>query len=308
MKVVGKGNVKLQLNGITQVVTGVYYIPELKNNLLSIGQLQQKQITVVFKNDYCKVYHQEKGLLMTSQMATNKLYPIIAEAKLACLQSKCEDITNLWHCRYGHLNFKSLIHLQQKNMVRGLPKLEDSKQVCSDCLIGKQHRDSIPKTSNWSSTRRLELVHSDICGPITPASNSNSRYILTFIDDFSRKTWIYFLLNKSSALDQFKNFRSMIEKETGEVIACLRTDRGGEFTSIDFRNYCEENEIKRQLTAAYAPQQNGIAERKNRTLLDMVRSMISSKNIPKSFWAEAVNWANYVLNRSPTAAISDVTP
>jgi hypothetical protein len=308
MKVVGKGNVKLQLNGITQVVTGVYYIPELKNNLLSIGQLQQKQITVVFKNDYCKVYHQEKGLLMTSQMATNKLYPIIAEAKLACLQSKCEDITNLWHCRYGHLNFKSLIHLQQKNMVRGLPKLEDSKQVCSDCLIGKQHRDSIPKTSNCSSTIRLELVHSDICGPITPASNSNSRYILTFIDDFSRKTWIYFLLNKSSALDQFKNFRSMVEKETGEVIACLRTYRGGEFTSIDFRNYCEENGIKRQLTAAYTPQQNGIAERKNRTLLDMVRSMISSKNIPKSFWAEAVNWANYVLNRSPAAAINDVTP
>jgi hypothetical protein len=100
----------------------------------------------------------------------------------------------------------------------------------------------------------------------------------------------------------------MIEKETGEVIACLRTDRGGEFTSIDFRNYCEENEIKRQLTAAYAPQQNGIAERKNRTLLDMVRSMISSKNIPKSFWAEAVNWANYVLNKSPAAAINDITP
>jgi hypothetical protein len=95
MKVVGKGNVKLQLNGMTQVVTGIYYIPELKNNLLSIGQLQQKQITVVFKNDCCKVYHQERGLLMSSQMAHNKLYPIIAEAKLACLQSKCEDITNL---------------------------------------------------------------------------------------------------------------------------------------------------------------------------------------------------------------------
>jgi transposase InsO family protein len=133
-------------------------------------------------------------------------------------------------------------------------------------------------------------------------------YILTFIDDFSRKTWIYFLLNKSSALDQFKNFRSMVEKETGETIVCLRTDRGGEFTSLDFRNYCEENGIKRQLTAAYTPQQNGIPERKNRTLLDMVRSMLASKNIPKNFWAEAVNWANYVLNRSPAAAISDVTP
>jgi hypothetical protein len=115
-------------------------------------------------------------------------------------------------------------------------------------------------------------------------------------------------MNKSSALDHFKKFRSMVEKETGEMIACLRTDRGGEFTSIDFRNYCEENGIKRQLTAAYTPQQNGIAERKNRTLLDMVRCMITSKDIPKRFWPEAVNWANYVLNRSPAAALSDVTP
>ncbi|KAK2426825.1 hypothetical protein QL285_025456 [Trifolium repens] len=308
MKVVGKGNVKLQMNGMTQVVTGVYYIPELKNNLLSIGQLQQKQVTVVFKNNGCRVYHQDKGLLMSSQMATNKLYPIIAEAKLACLQSTCEDLTNLWHCRYGHLNIKGLVQLQQKEMVKGLPKLDESKQVCADCLMGKQHRDSIPKASNWRSSKRLELVHSDICGPITPASNSNSRYILTFIDDFSKKTWVYFLINKSSALDQFKKFRSMVEKETGNMIVCLRTDRGGEFTSLDFKNYCEENGIKRQLTAAYTPQQNGIAERKNRTLLEMVRCMITSKDIPKRFWPEAVNWANYVLNRSPAAALVDVTP
>jgi hypothetical protein len=193
-------------------------------------------------------------------------------------------------------------------MVKGLPKLDESKQVCADCLMGKQHRDSIPKASNWRSSKRLELVHSDICGPITPASNSNSRYILTFIDDFSKKTWVYFLINKSSALDQFKKFRSMVEKETGNMIVCLRTDRGGEFTSLDFKNYCEENGIKRQLTAAYTPQQNGIAERKNRTLLEMVRCMITSKDIPKRFWPEAVNWANYVLNRSPAAALVDVTP
>ncbi|PNX68425.1 cysteine-rich receptor-like protein kinase 25-like protein, partial [Trifolium pratense] len=100
----------------------------------------------------------------------------------------------------------------------------------------------------------------------------------------------------------------MVEKETSEAICCLRTDRGGEFNSNEFKEFCEENGIKRQLTAAYTPQQNGIAERKNRTIMDMVRSMLASKSIPKEFWPEAVNWAIYVLNRSPAAAIPDKTP
>jgi transposase InsO family protein len=308
MKVMGKGNVKLQVNGLTQVITAVYYIPELKNNLLSIGQLQQKDLTIVFKRNLCKVYHPDRGLIMSSQMATNKLYPIIAEAKQACLQVEHEDITYLWHCRYGHLNFKSLKNLQQKNMVRGLPKIEESNHVCSDCLIGKQHRESIPKSTNWKSSKILELIHSDICGPITPASNGNRRYILTFIDDFSRKTWAYILIEKSGALECFKKFRSMVEKESEQVICCLRTDRGGEFNSLDFRKYCEDNGIKRQLTAAYTPQHNGIAERKNRTIMDMVRSMLACREVPKEFWPEAVNWAIYILNRSPTTALNDITP
>jgi transposase InsO family protein len=309
MKVMGKGNVKLQLNGLTQVITAVYYIPDLKNNLLSIGQLQQRDLTIVFKRNWCRVYHQDRGLIMSSQMATNKLYPIIAEAKPACLQTECEeDTTYLWHCRYGHLNYKSLQNLQQKNMVRGLPKIEESNHVCADCLIGKQHRDSIPKSTNWKSSRILELIHSDICGPITPASNGKRRYILTLIDDFSRKTWAYMLVEKSGALECFKKFRSMVEKESEQAVCCLRNDRGGEFNSLDFRKYCEDNGIKRQLTAAYTPQQNGIAERKNRTIMDMVRSMLSCREVPKEFWPEAVNRAIYILNRSLTNALNDITP
>jgi hypothetical protein len=245
---------------------------------------------------------------MTSQMASNNLYPIITEAQLACFQTRHEDLSYLWHCRYGHLNHKGLQTLNQKQIVRDLPKIIDSKHVCEDCLVGKQHRDSIPKSSNWKSTKRLELVHSDICGPITPASNSGNKYILTFIDDFSRKTWVYFLKNKSSAFEYFKKFKCLVEKETGAAICCLRTDRGGEFNSIEFKDFCEENGIKRQLTAAYTPQQNGIAERKNRTVMDMVRSMMAGKDIPKEFWPEAVNWAIYVLNRSPAAAVPDKTP
>jgi hypothetical protein len=133
MNVMRKGYVNFQLNGITQVITAVYYIPDLKNNLLSIGQLQQRDLTIVFKKNWCRVYHQDTGLIMFSQMASNKLYPIIAEAKLACLQIECDDLTYLWHCRYGQLNFKCLKTLQQKKMVRGLPEMEESTHVCADC-------------------------------------------------------------------------------------------------------------------------------------------------------------------------------
>jgi transposase InsO family protein len=173
-------------------------------------------------------------------------------------------------------------------------------------LTGKQHRETIPKQANWRASQKLELVHSDICGPINPKSNGGNRYFITFTDDYSRKTWTYFLQDKSSAFDVFKKFKSLVEKESGCVIQCLRTDRGGEFTSTMFNDFCSEQGVKRQLTAAYTPQQNGVSERKNRTLLNMVRSMLSARSVPKRFWPEAVKWATYVMNRCPT--VKDMTP
>ncbi|GKE35563.1 retrovirus-related pol polyprotein from transposon TNT 1-94, partial [Tanacetum coccineum] len=143
---------------------------------------------------------------------------------------------------------------------------------------------------------------------LRPISNSKKRYVITFTDDFSRKTWIYFLAEKSEAFATFKFYKVKVEKETGAFVRALRTDRGGEFTSLEFKSFCNENGIQRQLTAAYTPQQNGVAERKNRTIMNMVRSVLSAKQIPKTFWPEAVNWAVHVLNRSPTLALKDKTP
>ncbi|RVW23482.1 Retrovirus-related Pol polyprotein from transposon TNT 1-94 [Vitis vinifera] len=192
-------------------------------------------------------------------------------------------------------------------MVRGLPQLKASSKVCTDCMMGKQHRNAIPKRSLWRASQRLQLVHADICGPIKPVSNSKKRYLISFIDDYSRKVWIYFLTEKSEAFTTFKNYKNLVEKETGAFICCLRTDRGGEFTSLEFNAFCKTNGISRQLTAAYTPQQNGVAERKNRTIMNMVRSMLSEKQVPKNFWPEAVNWTVHVLNRSPTLAVKGVT-
>ena len=311
MAVIGKGNIRLQVDGMVQKITGVFYIPELKNNLLSIGQLQEKGLAILFQHNRCKVYHSERGLIMDTKMSDNRMFRLDAVSQPVmptCLSATTEETVQLWHCRYGHLSYKGLKTLQEKNMVSGLPELKSPSKLCDDCMVGKQHRASFPKKSNWRATQILQLIHADICGPLKPNSNSGKRYLITFIDDFSRKIWVYFLAEKAEAFVTFKNFKIHVEKETDSTIKCLRTDRGGEFMSQEFKNFCDNNGIQRQLTAAYSPQQNGVAERKNRTIMNMVRSMLSSRKVPKTFWPEAVNWTVHVLNRSPTLAVKDRTP
>ena len=152
------------------------------------------------------------------------------------------------------------------------------------------------------------MVHSGICRPISPVTTSGVRYVLCFIDDHSRKAWAYFLKEKSEAFNYFKEFKKRVETETGKLIKCLKTDLGEEYTSTEFSEFCKEHGIQRQLTTAYTPQQNGVAESKNRTVMNMVRSMLSMRKVPRIFWAEAVNWTLYILNRCPTLAVKNVTP
>ncbi|KAH9685900.1 hypothetical protein KPL70_014158 [Citrus sinensis] len=192
MAVKGRGNVKFQVNGITQVITNVYYVPELKNNLLSIGQLQEKGVTILIKDGVCGVYHPRKGLIMQTTMSTNRMFVILVTklpTNSTCFQAISEDNTHLWHCRYGHLSFKGLKTLQHKEMVKGLPVMKMSSKLCIDCMIGKQHRKSIPKKSLWRATHKLQLVHSDLCRPITPASSSGKSPTLVVKDKTPEEAW-----------------------------------------------------------------------------------------------------------------------
>ncbi|MCO5604434.1 hypothetical protein L7F22_058600 [Adiantum nelumboides] len=131
---------------------------------------------------------------------------------------------------------------------------------------------------------------------------------MTLIDDYSRRTWVYFLKGKDEAFAKFKEWHVLVEKETGNKLKKPRSDRGGEFTSSEFADYCKQHGIKRHLTTPHTPQQNGVAERKNRVIVEMARSMIKAKGLPNNFWAEAVNTAVYILNRSYTKAVKDMTP
>ena len=316
MQVEGKGNLRLEIDGIIQVISSVYFVPGLRNNLLSVGQLQQKGLKIVIEDNECKIWHKlQRRLIIHLTMSKNRMFIISATMResrdgLEANQVHCpeEAVDEKWHRRFGHLNHNSLVTLAEKEMVNGLPKLNNSGAVCEVCMKGKQNQANIPKRSVWRSSKCLELIHSDICGPISPTSESGKRYIINFIDDFSRKCWTFFLVEKSEALKVFKEFKVAAEREVGELLVCLRTDRGGEFNSKAFQDFCVENGIKRQLTTAYTPQQNSVAERKNRSLMNMVRCMMLGMNVPLKFWTEATQYAVHILNLSQPAILGEVTP
>lgn len=309
VNVMGKGDISIKmLNGFTEIISDVYYAPNLKCNLLSVGQLQETGYELTFRNKICEIYDPKRGAIASIKMSSNRLFPLKIQDVETCLIARIKDPSWLWHFRYGHLNFGGLKTLQNRNMVTGLPQINIPAEVCEECIVSKQPRSQFPKGQSWRAKKVLELLHSDICGPIKPTSNGGKRYLITFIDDFTRKIWVYFLQKKSEALDVFKNFKARVENETEKSIKTLRTDRGGEYCSKEFESFCVENGIRRELTAAFTPQQNGVSERKNRTVLNVVRSLLTKGNVPKTFWPEAVNWAVHVLNRSPTFAVRNMTP
>ncbi|KAJ4702077.1 Retrovirus-related Pol polyprotein from transposon TNT 1-94 [Melia azedarach] len=306
----GRGNILIQLkDGRHQFIGNVYYVPNMKSNILSLGQLLEKGYDIHMK-DYSLFIRDDKGNLITKvKMSKNRMFSLNIQNDVAkCLKACYKDASWLWHLRFGHLNFGGLELLAKKEMVRGLPYINHPNQLCEGCLHGKQFRKSFPKESTFRAKKPLELIHADVCGPFKPRSLGNNNYFLLFIDDFSRKTWIYLLKQKSEVFGAFKKFKAAVEKESGRQIKAMRTDRGGEFTSKEFQEFCEANGIRRFLTVPRSPQQNGVAERKNRTILNIARSMLKSKRLPKEFWAEAVSTAVYLSNRSPTRSVWGKTP
>ena len=157
-----------------------------------------------------------------------------------------------WHARFGHLNFDALGRLEK--MVRGLPHIKNGGKLCDSCLAGKQRRLPFPKAAKYRVKDALELVHDDLCGPITPATNGGRRYFLLLMDDCSRYMWLQLLTSKDEAAAAIKKFKMRAEAESGKKLRVLRTDRGGEFTSMEFTAYCMDQGVVRHHTAPYSPQ------------------------------------------------------
>jgi hypothetical protein len=154
----------------------------------------------------------------------------------------------------------------------------------------------------------LHLVHSDLCGPLSSPSFYGCKYFLTFIDDFSRRTWVYLLKLKSEVFDKFLAYKALVENQFGHQIQRLRTYNGGEYVNSNFTSYCTTQGIQMQHTVPYTPQQNGVAERKNHTLKEMANCMIQSKGLSLKYREKAINYENYIVNRTPTKALKNITP
>ena len=231
-----------------------------------------------------------------------KLYKLNSEPEASCCFGSTDVKDNslsMWHLRFGHLGYDNLKLLDNKSLVVGL-LLDQNKafdRQCEGCAFGKQHRNPFPKKSEHESSQLLELIHTDVCRPMPIDSVGGYRYFATFIDDYSNYTTVYIIKHKSEMLQKFKEYVDMAENFTGLV----RSDNAQEYVSESFKNYCNSRGIMRDDTVPYTPQQNGVAERMNRTIMETVRCMIHNAELALSFWAEAVATAVYVRNRSPTA-------
>lgn len=305
----GVGDVLIKRkDGKQSLISNVLYIPGMKSNLLSIGQLVEKNYRVVIEDKLMSITDSSGRLILKAPMQNRTFKIELNVLEHRCLATAASRDEWLWHYRLGHLNFKDMCSLQKKQMVTGLPEFEIPNEVCEECVQSKQHKNSFSKDVSSKAKAILDIVYSDVCGPMQVESTGGNKYFVSFIDDFSRKLWVYLIKKKSDVLDVFMKFKSMVERQSGLKLKVLRSDGGGEYVSKEFDTMCEREGIVHEVVPPYTPQQNGTAERKNRTIMNMVRSMLNGKHLPKELWAEAVSTAAYILNRCPTKRLDGITP
>ncbi|GLJ33801.1 hypothetical protein SUGI_0679410 [Cryptomeria japonica] len=237
-----KGRGSISLNG-KRSVDNVYWVDGLKHNLLSVAQLNDSGLTLQFKNGVCRIKGKDGKLVAIGMQTKGNLFQLNANVS-TYLMAKLDD-SWIWHRRLYHVNFDSIVKASKIKVVRGLPVLKKlDNTLCRECQLGKMSSSTF-KGKSFTANNLLDLVHTDLYGPMKTRSVQVDRYFMILTDDCSRMMWVTFLKDKSEAFGKFKAFRALVEKESGKRIKCIRTDQGGEFTSGEFNKYCEEFGIKR---------------------------------------------------------------
>jgi hypothetical protein len=220
-------------SGEHRLLTGVYYIPALRNSIISLRQLDESGSRVEIKDGVMRIWDPHHRLLAKVTRGTNRLYVLNMQvAQPLCLAARRDDEAWQWHERFGHLHFKALKRLSAKGMVRGLPSLDHAEQFCDVCVLTKQRRLSFPQQSSFRAKKRLELVHGDLCGPVTPATPEGRRYFLLLIDDLSRYMWVVVLGSKGEAADANRRAQAAAEAECGTTAANSRWLNGPQQNSV----------------------------------------------------------------------------
>ncbi|GJU25053.1 putative ribonuclease H-like domain-containing protein [Tanacetum coccineum] len=300
----------------------VYYVEELQNfNLFSVSQICDTKNKVLFTDKECLVLSKEFQLPENSQVVLrvprrNNLYcfnlsDIKPERDVTCLLAKASLVESTkWHRRMAHVNFKNMNKLAKHGLVNGLPsKLFTNEHNCVACNKGKQHKASYKAITAVSTiSAPLQLLHIDLFGPTSIRSIDHKYYSLVVTDDFSRFTWVFFLGTKDETYGILKDFITFIENQLTTKVKAIRCDNGTEFKNSKLIELCGSKGIRRDYSNARTPQQNGVAERKNRTLIEAARTMLADSKLPTMFWTEAVSTACYVLNRVLVTKPHNKTP
>ncbi|GJX45233.1 retrovirus-related pol polyprotein from transposon TNT 1-94 [Tanacetum coccineum] len=294
----GEGDVILKMTSEKELkLTNVLYVPEIRKNLVSGWLLNKFGFRLVFESD--------KFVLSKNQMYVGRGYAMNGMFKLNVMVVKNEinkmnssayliESSNVWHGRLGHVNFNSMRRLIKFNSI---PNCHiDSKYKCETCVEAKLTRTSFKSVKR--TTEPLDMVHTDICDLKSLPTKGGNKYFITFIDDCTKYCYVYLLKSKDEAIDKFVLYKNEVENQLGKKIKVVRSDRGGEYVS-PFAEVCAQHGIRHEFTAPYSPQQNGIAERKNRTLKEMVTAMLISSGMSQDMWGEAILTATYLLNKIP---------
>jgi hypothetical protein len=309
-----KGDVLLHTPYAAFHIKDVLHIPEAMENLLSVRGATTHGVDFKFCSDRCEISHDGK-LIASAPSVGDSIYYLNGWSETIpvhhnVMMARGKETPRLWHERYGHLGYDNLARLT--TMVKGINidakefKSAEESGLCEPCVLGKQHRAAFKQSSSMTK-QPLELVHTDLCGPLPVTSLGGNNYFVTVLDDYSKLSMVRPLTRKSDVPAVVKNILTFLENQSGHTVKCMRCDNGSEYINGELESFCLNKGIKLETTVRYTPEQNGAAERLNRTLMEKVRPMLSATSLPKYLWAEAVVTANYVRNRSPVSN-RDKTP
>jgi hypothetical protein len=302
----GQAAIKMKTGNYVHL-RNVLYVPGLEKNLVSIYCLEDKGNRIAFVDGKVLSWHKDSSIENARVIGSREgnLYRLLEQNEEALVHDEINP-NELWHRRYAHINYQALSFL--KRMVEGIPELQSTHEgICKGCALGKNIKKPFPSNNNRSK-EILDLIHSDVCGLMLVKYLGGSSYYVIFIDDYSRKTWLYLLKTKDEVFSKFQEFKAEIENLTNKKINTLRTDNGGEYTSKEFVDVCKSEGIRRELIVPHNPQQNGVAERKNRSIEETVKALLNDQGLSMFLWGEAAMIAIYVQNRSPHRILKNMTP
>ena len=267
-------------------IDNILYVKGLKYILLSISQFCDNGYIVSFNKNQCIVKTEYVKSFFTARQHNN-LYEIdligLSQQNVTCLLSRQDDRCS-WHKKLGHVNLKHISKLSKRDLVKRLPKIYWKTHLLYEaCPQGKQIKTSFKSKDVVSTTQLLQLLHMDVFGPTRRLSLRGKKYGFVVIDDYLRYTWIYFLANKHESFKVFEILCKKVQNEKGFCISSIRNDHGTKFENAEFKSFYERSEIFLNFSSPRTPQQNEIVERKNRTLQEMVRTMLCEKSFPKHF-------------------------